>query len=129
MDQDNTERNYRLPQFDRRKGDRRREDRRGPGRNRLSEFGARRDGPALDRRQVQRRHIDRRASRRGGLLEEVRNLISRRLVRWKLHGSDDEKVRELDTEIDDRRSELKARAEERKAAHDVSRDRSTSVES
>lgn len=129
MDEDNTERNYRLPQFDRRKAERRRgEDRRDAGRNRLQEFRARRDGLQLERRRGGRRYKDRIVPRRGGLLEELRRLIIRRLVRVKLYG-EDERVRELDGEIEIRRRELKARAEAREKARDVSRNRSTSVES
>lgn len=129
MDRDNTERNYRLPQFDRRVDDRRGGERRRPGANRLREFRALRDGLELDRRERRRRHKDRRASRGAGIIAELRRLIIRRLVRLKLYGADDEKLQELDSEIDERRGELKAGADERDPARDVSRDRSTSVES
>ena len=66
----------------------------------------------IDRRQGQRRRNKR--GRRGGILEELRQLIIKRMVRIQLYGTRDRKVETLDREIEDRRDELKARAEARK---------------
>ena len=132
--EDNTERNYRLAQYDRRKdGDGRRdEDRRSLGGNPLRLFRARRDGVSVDRRQGQRRR-NKRGARRGGIVEELRQLIIKRMVRIQLYGFRNRKVDTLDREIEERRDELKARADARndssKSQRDVSRDPSTSVES
>ena len=132
--EDDTERNYRLAQYDRRKdSDRRRdEDRRSVGGNRLREFRARRDGVSVDRRQGQRRS-NKRGARRGGIIEGLRQRIIKRMVRIQLYGLRARKLDTLGREIEERRDELKARADagidSRESERDVSRDPSASVES
>lgn len=132
--EDDTERNYRLAQYDRRKdSDRRRdEDRRSVGGNRLREFRARRDGVSVDRRQGQRRS-NKRGARRGGIVEGFRQRIIKRMVRIQLYGLRGRKLDTLGREIEERRDELKARADagidSRESERDVSRDPSASVES
>ncbi len=132
--EDDTERNYRLAQYDRRKdSDRRRdEDRRSVGGNRLREFRARRDGVSVDRRQGQRRS-NKRGARRGGIVEGLRQRIIKRMVRIQLYGLRGRKLDTLGREIEERRDELKARADagidSRESERDVSRDPSASVES
>lgn len=132
--EDDTERNYRLAQYDRRKdSDRRRdEDRRSVGGNRLREFRARRDGVSVDRRQGQRRR-NKRGARRGGIVEGLRQRIIKRMVRIQLYGLRGRKLDTLGREIEERRDELKARADaridSRESERDVSRDPSASVES
>lgn len=132
--EDDTERNYRLAQYDRRKdSDRRRdEDRRSVGGNRLREFTARRDGVSVDRRQGQRRS-NKRGARRGGIVEGLRQRIIKRMVRIQLYGLRGRKLDTLGREIEERRDELKARADagidSRESERDVSRDPSASVES
>lgn len=132
--EDDTERNYRLAQYDRRKdSDRRRdEDRRSVGGNRLREFTARRDGVSVDRRQGQRRR-NKRGAGRGGIVEGLRQRIIKRMVRIQLYGLRGRKLDTLGREIEERRDELKARADagidSRESERDVSRDPSASVES